>query len=568
MSFRAVPPLALTLVTVGLCLPLLSAAPGGQGPSSGRLTGVSPTGTLPLQPPRAVPDLGSLAFPTSGSGQAQAAFLRGVAWLHSFGYEDAIDAFREAQTRDTGFAMAYWGEALAFNQPLWFHENVQAGRAALRKLGPTADARRARAKTPREQGYLTAVEALWGEGDKRARDQRFAEAMARVAAAHPTDDEAKVFHALGLLAQLPRGDAALPLRRHAGEILEGVFARNPKHPGAAHYLLHAYDHGDLVARAARAARTYAGLAPASSHALHMPAHAFLQLGLWREAAHTEQRSWDASMGWARARKASVALYDFHSLTWLHYEWTQLGRFGAAAGALARVDDALRVVGNGASGGHHYADSAIGRGSGREALRNDRGSMRARYIIESERWREMRGQTTFDNVDELFALGLASVRMQDIPRAEAALDMLRKASAPGQPQELREQAAVMTREMDGLLLFATGQRDNAYIAMRQAVAMQDRMPRPIGRPYPVKGADELLGEVLLEGGRAKDARTWFEAALRRTPNRSRAVLGLARAAARSGDAAASRRAYTQFLDNWKDADPGLPELTEARRALGR
>lgn len=567
MGNRFLPLLALTVTLSALCLPLLSAQ-GGQ--SAGATRGqASPAPVLPSQPPRSMPELGSVSFPTSGSADAQAPFLRGLAWLHSFGYEEAIDAFREAQRRDPGFAMAYWGESLAFNQPLWFQEQLVSGLAALKKLGPTVDARRAKARTPREQGYLAAVEALWGEGDKRTRDQRYAEAMARVVAAHPADDEAKAFYALGLLAQMPRGDAALPLRRQAGEMLEGVFARNPKHPGAAHYLLHAYDHGDLVARATRAARTYAGLAPAASHALHMPAHAFLQLGLWREAAHTEQRSWDASVAWARARKASVALYDFHSLTWLHYEWTQLGRFGAAAGALARVDDALRVVGpTGSAGGHHYADSPIGRGSGRDALRNDRGSMRARYIIESERWREMRGQTTFDNVDELFALGLASVRMQDIPRAEAALDMLRKASAPHQPPELRAQAAVMTRQMDGLLLYATGQKDNAYIAMRQAVAMQDRLPRPIGRPYPVKGADELFGELLLDGGRARDAKGWFETALRRTPNRSRAVLGLARATARLGETAASRRAYVQFLDNWKEADPGLPELAEARRALGR
>ena len=393
--------------------------------------------------------------------------------------------------------------------------------------------------------------------------------MAAVVTQFPDDDEAKTFYALSLLGQMPVGDAALPLRRQAGALLEGVFARNPKHPGAAHYIIHAYDHGDLAARALPAARMYASIAPAASHALHMPAHTFLQLGLWSEAAATDQNSWDASVAWAKQRGASPALYDFHSLSWLQYEWTQMGKFAAAAGAMARVDEGLKVIkASDEVGGHHYGDSAIGRGSGPSTLRNDRGAMRARYIVESERWPEMRGQANFDNVDELFALGLASVRMKDIPRAEAALDQLRRASGPEQQPELREQAAVMTREMDALLLIATGQQELGFQAMQQAVRLQNRMPRPIGRPYPVKGADELFGEALLEAGRATEARAWFEAALKRTPNRSRAVLGLARAAARLGDSAGSRKAYTQFLDNWKAADAGLPEVAEARKALGK
>jgi tetratricopeptide (TPR) repeat protein len=529
-------------------------------------TAVAPAGraqsAIPAQP------LGTFSFPTSGSPRAQADFLRGVAWLHSFGYEEAIDAFRAAQKLDPGFVMAYWGEALAFSQPLWFNEEPEKARAALLKLGPSPQARASKATTPREAAYLKAVEALYAPGDRATRARNYADAMAGVVKQFPEDDEAKAFLALAVLGTMPRGDAALPIRRQAGALAEGVFARNPKHPGAAHYILHAYDHGDLAAKALPAARAYARIAPAASHALHMPAHAFLQLGLWAEAAATDQNSWDASVAWAKRRGASAALYDFHSLAWLQYEWTQLGKFGAALGAIARIDEALAVIKpSDAVGGHHYGDSEIGRGSGPLTLRNDKGSMRARYIVESERWREMRGQTTFDNVDELFALGLASVRLKDLPRAEAALNELRKASGPAQHPELREQAAVMTREMDALLLIATGQQDLGFQAMMQAVELQKRMPRPIGRPYPVKGADELFGEVMLEAGRAVEAKAWFEAALRRTPNRSRAVLGLARATARLGEKAASRKAYAQFLDNWKSADAGLPEIAEAKKALG-
>jgi tetratricopeptide (TPR) repeat protein len=366
---------------------------------------------------------------------------------------------------------------------------------------------------------------------------------------------------------LPRGDASLPLREKAGAIAEGVFKRNPSHPGAAHYILHAYDHGKLAPKALAAARAYAKIAPAASHALHMPAHAFVQLGFWDEAAASDQASWDASVAWVKRKGMSPALRDFHSLSWLQYEWTQQGRFRDAAGALKIVDEAMRTVTEADQvGGHHYGDSSIGRGSGPMALRNDRGSMRARYVIESERWSEMKGQGSFDNVDELFALGMSAVRLGDGARAQAAVGLLRKAAGPEQDAELREQVAIMLIELHALVVFADNRHDEAFKAMADAVELQARMPKPIGRPYPVKGADELYGELLLQAGRPKEAVQWFERALARTPNRSRAVLGLARAAAKAGDAVRARSAYKQFLANWRLADEGLPELAEARAAL--
>ncbi len=525
--------------------------------------------TPPAPRPSAVPSLGAVSFPNSGSAKAQAAFLRGVAWLHSFGYEDAIEAFREAQRIDQGFAMAYWGEALAFSQPLWFHEEPESARAALRKLGAMPAERRAKARTPREQAYLGAVEELWGSGDARSRALKYSAAMAKVAADHPADDEAQVFHALSLLAVLPRGDASLPLREKAGALAETVFARNPKHPGAAHYVIHAYDHGALASRGLAAARAYARIAPAASHALHMPAHTFVQLGLWDEAAATDRASWDASVQWAAARKLPHTMRDFHSLTWLHYAWTQLGRFKEAAGAMSLIDEALRVARpTDEIGGHRYTDSTIGRGIGPEALRNDRGSMRARYVIESQRWAEMKGQGNFEGIDDLFALGMAAAKLGDRPRVEAAIEELRRAAAPNQPAELREQAQIMLHELQALHLMAQGRQPEAFAEMDRATTLQARMPKPIGRPFPVKGADELYGELLLEAGRARAAIEWFDKTLRRTPNRSRALLGLARAKAEAGDAAGSRRAYEQLLQNWRNADTNLPELKEARAALGR
>ncbi len=535
--------------------------------------------------------IGRVSFPNSGAPAAQADFLRGVAWLHSFGYEDAIDAFRAAQKADPNFAMAYWGEAMSFSQPLWFFEEVPKGRAALAKLGPTPEARIAKAKTPREQGFMRAVEALFGPGDEPARAAAHARAMATVAAENPTDDEAQTFYALALLATLPRGDASVPIRQQAGGIAEKVFARSPNHPGAAHYILHAYDHVTLAARGLPAARAYAMIAPAASHALHMPAHSFLQAGLWDEAAVSDEASWNASIAWAKRRGLPVSSRDFHSLSWLQYEWTQQGRFSRTKEALAHVDAAMKEsespqaasrrpstfalhasvdkqqgVSPQHAGGHGYGESEIGRGSGLAALRNDRGSMRARYIIESERWSEMKGQSTFDNIEELFAIGLSAVNLADAGRVQSTIAQLRNAAAPTQPAELREQAEVMLREMEALDLFARGRHADAFAMMDRATALQARMPKPIGRPFPVKGADELYGELLLQVGRAKEAAVWFDRTLARTPNRSRAVLGLARAYRNAGDAASARATYKRFLANWRLADPGLPEIAEAREAV--
>jgi tetratricopeptide (TPR) repeat protein len=562
-------PMTGQAVILGTALAVFTAA-CGESPSSPAAS--APVATAPAaiaDPAQRTGSLGALAFPNSGAAEAQDDFLRGVAWLHSFGYEEAIAAFQAAQATDPSFALAVWGEALAYSQPLWFQEEPEKGRAALAKLGATPDARIAKGRTPREQGFLRAVEALWGDGTQPIRAQAFASAMAELAAAHPADDESQVFYALALLGTMPRGDASLPIREKAGAIAETVFARNAKHPGAAHLILHAYDHGALAPRGLAAARAYAAIAPASSHALHMPAHFFVQLGHWHDAAASDRASWDASVAWVERTRRSVLLRDFHSLVWLQYELTQLGRFAEAQRLAAEADKALAVAtASDAIGGHHYADSDIGRGSGPLALRNDRGSMQARYVLESERWQALAGQSSFDNLDELFAVGVSALKLGDAPRARAAYQELEKAAAPGMDAGLREQAAVLLLEMEALAAMIDRTHGVAFSKMEEAVRLQSRMPKPIGRPYPVKGADELYGELLLEAGRPGEAVSWFERALKRTPNRSRAVLGLARASGKAGDAARSRAMYTQFLENWRAADPGLPELEEARAAVAR
>src|SRR6266566_1845037 len=143
--------------------------------------------------------LGTITFPNSGAPAAQAPFIRGVLLLHSFEYQDAARAFREAQHIDPGFALAYWGEALTYTHPVWNDQDRNSARAALERLAPTPEARRALTPTPREQAYLAAVEVLYGDGSKAARDTVYSLAMQRLAAAYPQDQEAQVLYAVSLL---------------------------------------------------------------------------------------------------------------------------------------------------------------------------------------------------------------------------------------------------------------------------------------------------------------------------------------------------------------------------------
>jgi tetratricopeptide (TPR) repeat protein len=528
------------------------------------------TGSAPL--------LGRISFPTSGAAAAQPEFLRGVLLLHSFEYDDAIEAFRRAQKVDPGFAMAYWGEALSYNQPLWLNENLDKARATLARLGPTPAARQARAPTAREQGYLDAVELLFGTGDKPSRDRAYTDRMAKLHALFPDDDEASAFYALALLSTIPSGDRNLPVSLKAGEIALAILKRNPEHPGANHYALHAFDDGEHAARALQAARTYARIAPASSHARHMPSHVFLPLGMWDEAVASDESAFAASVALARQKRLSASQYDFHSLSWLQYEYLQQGRFGKAREAMAEVQRAMAGTsgagGAGKAGGvgglagdEHRHESEIGKGYDSASLKSELASMRARLVVESGDWAPMKGQGNFDNIDELFALGMASIPLRDPGRADAALEQLLTAAKTVPDRDAREVAQIMAAELEGLIKLGKNDRAGALAVLARGAQLEARRPRPVARPYPIKPAGELYAEILLGTGDTAAAVTQFKASLARTPGRAASLLGLARAASVAGPRADASKAAKDFLAAWHLADADRPEMNEMR-ALAR
>ena len=324
--------------------------------------------------------------------------------------------------------MAYWGEAMCYDQPLWYHEELAKARAVLDRLAPTAAARRARAPTLREQRYLDAVEILFGNvpsGDKPSRNRAYADAMGRLAHDFPDDDEAAAFHALALLATIPQGERNPAISLRAGAIASAILKRNPQHPGAAHYALHAYDDGEHATMGLEAARAYVQIAPASSHARHMPSHVFVPLGLWDEAVGSDESAFAASVDYVKRNGLSSSQLDFHSLSWLQYEYLQQGRFAKARELLEPVRTAVAEAPSKEQ--HAHVESEIGRGFGAMSLRSELASMRARLVVESGNWAEMKGQASFDNIDELFALGLSSVKLGDLARVDAAIGHLNSAA---------------------------------------------------------------------------------------------------------------------------------------------
>lgn len=505
--------------------------------------------------------LGRITFPTSGSEPARHEFLRGVAALHSFEYEEANDAFLRAQQIDPGFAMAYWGEAMTYHQTLWRKEDVAAARRILDRLGPTASARAAKAATAREKAFLRAIEVLFGPGDATARRTQYAGAMEQMYAQAPNDPEVAAFYALALLGTMSRGLigssdaheghsaglAGSEIQIRVRAVLEKVLLSHPEHPGALHYLLHNEDDPEHARLALAAAQSYVKVAPESSHARHMPAHIFLQLGMWREAAQSDRAAYSASESWVKRKSLSPALRSYHALSWLQYELLQLGRFREASDTIREIVPVVKAT-------------------RQLTLLSDLASMRARYVIETREWDILAAEQNFGNANELFAIGMSAARARNAPLAEKARQGLAERAQSQQEGDLRPVIAIMEQEVAALIDLAAGRQERAVETLRAAADAERQLPPPLGPPKPIKPAPELLGEVLLELGRAHEAVEPFRQALRRNANRTLSVLGLARAAAALGDTTAAREHYRALLANYDRADADLAELKEARAAL--
>ena len=492
-------------------------------------------------------DVGSIDFPTSAGEEAQKHFIRGVAILHSFGYEQAREQFQAAQEFEPDFALAYWGETLTYNHPLLPERDLDSPREALERLGATREERAAKAGDDRELGFLTAVEELFGEGELAERRIAYMEAMEGLHEQYPDDDEVAAFYALSLLQAVgPLGDDSFRLNVLAGSIALGVFERNPYHPGAAHYIIHAFDDPVHAPLALPAAYRFADIAAAVSHARHMPSHIFIQRGMWDRVSKSNDSAYEAAVAlWDPGERVGDMV---HSLDWGQYGDLQRGDYAKAREWIAELDDLVERTGD------------EGRGKSTVPL------VRARYIVETEEW-ETREITDDASSSELLATGISAVHTGELDLAREAAARLKKAGdrQSGDSSTFQrgpKPAQVMHHEVAGLIRLAEGDADGAVELFDKGLAIASTMGPPRGAASPIKPIRELYGEVLLKLERPEDAIAQFEDQLLYTPNRPRTLLGLARAQSAAGDRAAASESYQRLLETWAGATEPK-ELAEAR-----
>ncbi len=515
-------------------------------------------------------EFGTITFPTSGAPAAQAAFLTGVKALHNFQFDEAAVAFKEAQKADPAFAMAYWGEAMSHNHPLWAQQDVEAAKAVLDRLAPTHEERVARAALPKEKAFLVAMHELYfSPGDKLARDQAYSQAMARMYVQWPDDHEVAVFYALSLLGTVRPGDTGFRRQALAASIAEAVFAANPKHPGAAHFVIHSFDDPDHAPLGLKAAKAYAQIAPSAAHALHMPSHIFVQLGMWQEAAASNVDAYKAAVDLNKRLALAEGREDFHTLSWLAYANTMLGR----------TDEARTNV--------ELAKQAADRNPANPGIRDGYLGMRARLISDTAQWEKLAlaapsaeggehagmpgmpgmgggsGSATWT-----YIVGVSAAKMGDLATAEAAAKQLAAMTAgvKGGPTSYAARPhLIREKQLGAMIQSAKDQKDAALRLAKEAADIEQSMAAPSGPPEPIKPSFELYGEMLLDAGRAKDAVQAFEQSLLRTPKRTPSVLGLARAATAAGDTMTARQRY-QEIAAMPGAAPTSPAVAEARKAL--
>jgi len=473
---------------------------------------------------------GHVDFANSGSLSAQADFLDGLALLHDFEYEAAAAAFQRAEAADSSFAIAYWGEAMTFNYPIWMQQDLRAARAALSKLAPTSAERRAKAKTDREKGYLDAVEALYGDGSKEERDFLYEAAMAKLHARYPDDVDATAFYGLAILGTAHGGRDTTTYIRAAG-LLEDAWVNHHEHPGLLHYLIHCYDDPSHAPLGLRAARLYAIIAPDAGHAQHMTSHIFLALGMWPETVGANIAA-IADVDRVRKSQGKGPAGCGHYPSWLEYAYLQLGQMDKAARTLGLCRQAFESQSAMESPGHSMDSDA--------SLTAAFANMRLRYLLDSGDWAGEAARATPPQnasagarLDFLFAQVMSEIMQRQEGAARKSVSELEAVGREATEIETkrgdldptyRVRPQIFLLEARGLLAEQDGHLAESETFLRQAVGLEEKLPIAFGPPTIDKPTHELLGEFLLRHGRKAEAHAEFEKALAGTPGRRLAQQG--------------------------------------------
>jgi tetratricopeptide (TPR) repeat protein len=513
-------------------------------------------------------ELGRVNFTVSCTPPAQKQFNRAVAWLHSFEYDEAEKAFTEVATTDPRCGMAYWGVAMSNYHPLWAPPTpaeLKRGSDAIEKAKLTG------ARTQRERDYIAALELFYKDADKldhRTRVFAYHEGMKRLYESNRSDSEAGVFYALTLIATgTMSNDKTYVREKEAAAILNGVLARQPQHPGVAHYLIHSYDYPALAQLALPAARSYAKIAPASAHAQHMPSHIFIRLGLWQDAIRSNLDAEASAKAFARRHNMAGAWDEqLHAMDYLAYAYLQSAQDKLALGVLDEMSRLPSVEPQNFKVAYAFA------------------AVPARYALERRRWDEAAKLALPANTVNTFpwqrfrwaeahihfarALGFARSGDADSARREVEkLAALRDALVIGKGEyDWAKQVDIERQIAAAWLAFAEGKREESLKLMRAAADLDDATDKHPVTPGAILPAREQLGELLLELKQPSAALVEFETSLRFTPERFNGLYGAARAATLASDQKKARTYYEKLLTLTRQADTPRPEIAEAKAFL--
>jgi tetratricopeptide (TPR) repeat protein len=495
-------------------------------------------------------ELGKVSFPTSCTAAVQADFETGVAMLHSYWFNYAGKQFRAVLDKDPGCAMAYWGIALDLQgNTLSSPPSAQSAREAWDLL---EKARGVAVKTERERLWLDAIRAYFRNHDTVPVEQRltaYNDAMRQVAERFPEDFEAQVYYALTLQASAPKSDMSYANQLKSANMLEKLYAANPQHPGITHYLIHAYDFAPFAEQGIPAARRYANLAPAVPHARHMPAHIYSMVGMWPDSITSNLSALEIQPDY------------YHAADFTVYAHLQLAQ---DATALKMIEKALATP---------------ERGDRPPSMANytAKAAMPARYVLERADWKAAAAlpitPTEYPQADSLthFTRGFGLARLGDRAGARREIDALQRLRAAMEKSGDSYWAARtedQIRAVSAWVALSEGAIDQAVAVMRQAADSEDASIKHVAmenRLYPMR---ELLADLLLEAGRAREAAGEYARALKQTPNRYRGLFGAARTAEALGESTTARLFYTRLVELSQHADGVRPELQRARTYLER
>ncbi len=488
-------------------------------------------------------ELGKVHFPVSCTPVAQQQFDQAIAMLHSFWYDEAEKTFRQITITDPTCAMGYWGVAMSLYRQLWATppttEELHKGREALKKTEKLT------IKTDREKAYLEVAKALYqgdAKTDYHARKLVYLSAMEQVWIHHSDDHEAAVFYALALISTASPQDKTYVNQKKALSLLHQVLEKEPHHPGVIHYIIHSSDYPELASLGLNAAKTYARIAPAVPHALHMPSHIFIRLGHWQDAAQSNRAAYHAAKEYSR-KNALSGTWDqqFHAMDYLMYAYLQTGQIEKAGEILQELRTIQKAQPENTTTAYAFA------------------AMPARYAIERRKWSEAARlavspadfpwhQFGWCEAITHFARGLGAARSGQLPIAKASLqrlEALRDADRAVNKSYTADQIEIQRLAVAAWIAYAEDKEKEALKLMRDSAELEDSTEKDNVTPGAILPARELLGELLLELQQPTEALKEFEASLIRTPNRRNGIDRAAQAAKLAGDQQKAR-SYNEQL----------------------